>query len=142
MAMGDLGHLDSDGRLFIEGRVDRMIVSGGENVFPEEVERLLMTHPAISDVVVVPVEDPEYGERLRALVVAETILPTEELKAFVSQGLSRAKVPRDFLFVDELPRSAMGKVTKSGLAALEEQLSAHEGENVTTKLASSGGNAP
>jgi fatty-acyl-CoA synthase len=118
MSTGDVGHFDPQGRLYIDGRDDEMIVSGGENVFPREVEELLITHPAVADVAVIGVEDPEFGQRLRAFVVlkdGETVT-AEELQAFVKQNLARYKVPREVVFVDELPRNPTGKILKRELA--------------------------
>ena len=114
MPTGDLGHLDDVGRLTIDGREDDMIVSGGENVYPQEVEDVLASHPAIAEVVVVGVPDAAYGERLRALVVRhhETQLSADEVRAFVRARLARFKVPRDVEFVDMLPRNETGKVLR------------------------------
>jgi acyl-CoA synthetase (AMP-forming)/AMP-acid ligase II len=118
MSSGDVGHFDAAGRLFIDGRDDDMIVSGGENVFPQEVEELLIRHPDVADVAVIGVDDEDFGKRLAAYVVAGKGRDPggEELKAFVKQNLARYKVPRDVVFVDELPRNATGKVLKRELA--------------------------
>lgn len=109
---GDLGHFDPEGRLFIDGRADDMIVSGGENVFPGEVEDLLEAHPAVAEVAVAGVEDAEFGQRLAAWVVLATgaDATADELKAHVRAELARYKVPRDVFFVAELPRTTTGKV--------------------------------
>jgi len=114
---GDVGHLDEAGRLFIDGRDDEMIVSGGENVFPREVEDLLADHDAVVEVAVVGVEDEEFGQRLKAFVVtAEGAEPSEdELKAHVKSNLAGYKTPREIVFLDELPRNATGKVLKREL---------------------------
>jgi fatty-acyl-CoA synthase len=120
MSSGDVGHFDREGRLFIDGRDDDMIVSGGENVFPQEVEELLMAHERVADAAVIGVDDEDFGKRLRAFVVAAGEAPgEEELKAYVKENLARYKVPRDVLFVDELPRNATGKVLKRELANVE-----------------------
>ncbi|MGD0198349.1 MAG: AMP-binding protein [Solirubrobacteraceae bacterium] len=113
-ATGDVGYVDSEGRLFVSGRDDEMIISGGENVFPREIEDLLADHPAVADVAVIGVEDREYGERLRAFIVLESgaQLDADGVRAYVRDNLARFKVPRDVLFVDELPRTATGKVIK------------------------------
>ncbi len=113
---GDLGHLDDVGRLTVDGREDDMIVSGGENVYPQEIEDVLASHPAIAEVVVVGVPDAAYGERLRALVVARrgAQLSADEVRAFVRDRLARFKVPRDVEFVDMLPRNETGKVLRPG----------------------------
>jgi fatty-acyl-CoA synthase len=116
MNTGDLGHLDDAGRLFVDGREDDMIVSGGENVFPGEVEALLAHHPQLADAAVVGVSDQEFGQRLRAYVVAREHAPSEEeLKAYLKGQLARYKVPRDFVFLPELPRNATGKVLRKKL---------------------------
>ena len=114
MSTGDVGHFDADGRLFIDGRDDEMIVSGGENVFPREVEDLLADHPGVVEVAVVGVPDEAWGERLRAFVVpVEGMeLTADDLKAYVKENLAGFKVPRDVVFLDELPRNATGKVLK------------------------------
>ncbi len=114
MSTGDLGHFDKVGRLFIDGRDDDMIVSGGENVFPREVEELLIELPEVADVAVVGVADDDFGQRLRAFVVladGESITE-DEVKAVVKQSLARYKVPREVVFLDELPRNPTGKVLK------------------------------
>ncbi len=116
---GDVGHLDSAGRLMVEGRSDDMIVSGGENVFPQEVEELLRSHPGVADVAVVGVPDPELGQRLAAYVVRRPGAAADEaqLKALVRDQLARHKVPRQVVFVDALPRNPAGKVLRHQLAA-------------------------
>jgi acyl-CoA synthetase (AMP-forming)/AMP-acid ligase II len=117
MNTGDLGHLDDEGRLFIDGREDDMIVSGGENVFPAEVEDVLARHDGVEDVAVIGVEDDDFGQRLRAYVVAGdgAELSEDQLKEDVKANLARYKVPRDVVFVDEVPRNPTGKQLKSEL---------------------------
>jgi fatty-acyl-CoA synthase len=114
LASGDIGHFDNAGRLFIDGRDDDMIVSGGENVFPAEVEEALAAHPAISEVAVVAVPDDEYGQRLRSFIALRpgATLTEQDVKDYVRQRLARFKAPRDVRFVDALPRNATGKVLK------------------------------
>ena len=118
MSTGDMGHIDADGRLFVDGRDDEMIVSGGENVFPREVEDLLAKHPQIEEAAVVGVEDEKFGQRLKAFVVAreQAELSEEEVKEYVKQNLARYKVPREVVFLQTLPRNATGKVLKRELA--------------------------
>ena len=118
MSSGDVGHFDSAGRLFIDGRDDDMIVSGGENVFPAEVEDLLAGHPAVREVAVVGVEDEVWGQRLKAVAVLheDAEATADELKDYVKQNLASFKVPREIAFVDALPRNATGKVLKRNLA--------------------------
>jgi acyl-CoA synthetase (AMP-forming)/AMP-acid ligase II len=122
MSSGDVGHFDEDGRLFIDGRDDEMIVSGGENVFPREVEDLLAAHDAVCEVAVVGVDDEEFGQRLRAFVVVQSgrDASPDELKDHVKANLARFKVPREIVFIDELPRNATGKVLKRELARRED----------------------
>ncbi len=126
LSSGDVGHLDPEGRLFVDGRDDEMIVSGGENVFPREVEDLLADHEAVVDVAVIGVEDEEFGQRLKAFVViaAEVTLSEEDLKAHVKANLASYKAPREVVFVEELPRNATGKVLKRELREREAQKSA------------------
>lgn len=115
---GDMGHFDDDGRLYIDGRSDDMIVSGGENVFPGEVEDHLTTYPGITDAVVIGVPDEEFGQVLHAFVVAAggAPAPSEEvLRTHVRQGLERYKVPKRFIVLDEIPRNASGKVLRAKL---------------------------
>jgi fatty-acyl-CoA synthase len=121
MATGDVGRFDSRGRLFVEGRDDEMIVSGGENVFPKEVEDLLARHEAVAEAAALGVEDKDFGQRLRAFVVLERGKEASEddLKAYVKKNLARYKVPREVVFLDELPRNATGKVLKRELKELE-----------------------
>jgi acyl-CoA synthetase (AMP-forming)/AMP-acid ligase II len=118
MSSGDVGHFDAAGRLFVDGRDDDMIISGGENLFPSEVEDLLAGHPAIREVAVVGVEDAEWGQRLRAVVALHEpdSVGEDELKTYVKENLAAFKVPREVVFVDELPRNATGKVLKRELA--------------------------
>jgi fatty-acyl-CoA synthase len=115
---GDVGHFDEDGRLFIDGRDDDMIISGGENVFPREVEDLIAGRNDVEEAAVIGVADPEWGQRLKAFVVLKpgATLAEEELKAFVKRSLASYKVPREVAFIDGLPRNATGKVLRSRLA--------------------------
>jgi acyl-CoA synthetase (AMP-forming)/AMP-acid ligase II len=117
---GDLGHVDREGRLFIDGRQDDMIVSGGENVFPSEVENLLAELPQVREVAVVGVPDREYGQRLAAYLVlypAEQLDP-EAVREYVRRYRARFSVPRDVYFVPYLPRNATGKVVTRELHRL------------------------
>jgi acyl-CoA synthetase (AMP-forming)/AMP-acid ligase II len=127
MSTGDLGHLDDEGRLFIEGRADDMIVSGGENVYPEEVEETLEKHERVSEAAVIGVEDQEFGERLKAFVVTEGEVSEDDLKSHVKGNLANYKVPRDIEFIDELPRKPQGKVDKQKLAEEQEDDSGGDG---------------
>lgn len=119
MSSGDLGYFDDAGRLFIAGRDDDMIVSGGENVFPREVEDLLADHASVSEVAVIGVEDKDFGQRLVAFIVpAGDGVDDDELKAHVRSRLARHKVPRQIVTIAELPRNTTGKVVKRELPAL------------------------
>ncbi|WP_067896997.1 acyl-CoA synthetase [Nocardia vaccinii] len=117
MSSGDVGHFDEHGLLFVDGRDDDMIVSGGENVFPQEVENLLLERPDVFDAAVVGVDDVEFGKRLRAFVVAEpgATPDAEEIKAYVKGTLARYKVPREVIFLEELPRNTTGKLLRREL---------------------------
>jgi acyl-CoA synthetase (AMP-forming)/AMP-acid ligase II/uncharacterized membrane protein len=126
MATGDVGRFDETGRLFVEGRDDEMIVSGGENVFPKEVEDVLAAHEAVAEAAAIGVQDEQFGQRLRAFVVlrsgrqgAEPTL-ADALKDHVKSNLARYKVPREIVFLDELPRTSTGKVLKRELAGRDE----------------------
>ncbi|HYN34124.1 MAG TPA: AMP-binding protein, partial [Ilumatobacteraceae bacterium] len=120
MSSGDVGHFDTDGRLFVTGRADDMIVSGGENVFPLEIEEVLLSHDDVVDVVVVGVPDDEFGQRLSAFVVgaADASIDADEIRSFVASRLARHKVPRDVTFVAELPRNTTGKLLRQEASGL------------------------
>lgn len=117
LSSGDVGHFDDAGRLFIDGRDDEMIVSGGENVFPAEVEELLAGHEAVAEVAVLGVDDKEWGQRLRAVIVIRpgAQLAADDVKRYVKENLAAYKVPRHVDFIDELPRTSTGKVLKREL---------------------------
>jgi fatty-acyl-CoA synthase len=117
MASGDVGRFDEADRLFVQGRDDEMIVSGGENVFPKEVEDVLAGHDAVAEAAAIGVEDEKFGQRLHAFVVLESgkKATESELKDHVKANLARYKVPREVTFLDELPRNPTGKVLKREL---------------------------
>ncbi len=117
MSSGDVGHFDEEGRLFIDGRDDEMIVSGGENVFPREVEDLLSDHEAVAEAAVIGVDDEEFGQRLKAFVVTSEgeDLSEDEIRAHVKSHLANYKVPREVEFLDSLPRNSTGKILKKEL---------------------------
>ncbi|MFC6880552.1 MULTISPECIES: AMP-binding protein [Actinomadura] len=119
MSLGDVGHLDSEGRLFVEGRDDDMIVSGGENVFPSAVEEVLAALPDVLEVAVVGVPDDDFGQRTAAFVVLREggRLGADDVRAHVRDHLARFAVPRDVHFLDELPRNATGKILRRTLVA-------------------------
>jgi long-chain acyl-CoA synthetase len=111
--VGDLGHLDADGYLFLTGRAGQTIITGGVNVHPREVEDLLTGHSAVADVAVLGVPDPEFGERVMAVVVPEGTPDThlgDELIAYCREHLAHFKCPRTVELVDDLPRSDAGKI--------------------------------
>src|SRR5690606_33332474 len=117
LATGDVGHFDADGLLFIDGRDDEMIVSGGENVYPVEVENVLVEHPDVREAAVIGVPDDEFGQRLKAFVVVKegAELDADAVREHVRNNLARYKVPRDVEFLDQLPRNATGKVLRNSL---------------------------
>lgn len=122
LSSGDMGHWDGNGLLHIDGRDDDMIVSGGENVYPLEVENLLVTRDDVVEAAVIGVPDEEFGQRLRAFVVLSDGAPegdgeelTKDLKDFVRGNLARFKVPRDVVFLDTLPRNPTGKIVRREL---------------------------
>jgi len=121
LSSGDVGHFDEDGRLFIDGRDDEMIVSGGENVFPREVEDLLSDHEGVNEAAVIGVNDEKFGQRLKAFVVTSNDVGEDELKSHVKSNLAGYKVPREIEFLDELPRNATGKILKRDLVEREEE---------------------
>ncbi|WP_084101516.1 AMP-binding protein [Nocardioides luteus] len=135
MATGDVGRFGPDGRLYIEGRDDDMIVSGGENVFPQEVEDCLIRHPLVADAACVGVEDADFGKRLRGFVV---LVPGAEadvegdvdavLKDWVKENLARFKVPREIIVTDALPRNATGKVLRRELVTWDTEAAGSNGE--------------
>jgi fatty-acyl-CoA synthase len=128
MSTGDVGYLDEDGRLHVSGRDDDMIVSGGENVFPREVEDLISKMDGVNEVAVIGVEDEEFGQRLKAFVSKKGSKPTEDdIKAKVKSDLARYKVPKEVEFLDELPRNATGKVLKKELKEREEESQSNGG---------------
>jgi fatty-acyl-CoA synthase len=121
MSSGDMGHVDENGLLFVDGRDDDMIVSGGENVFPQEIEELLVERDDVYDAAVIGVDDVEFGKRLRAFVVSQpgAAQDGEVIKAYVKNNLARHKVPRDVVFIDELPRNTTGKLLRRVLIEMD-----------------------
>jgi fatty-acyl-CoA synthase len=121
MSSGDVGYFDSDGLLYVSGRDDEMIVSGGENVFPAEVEDLISGHPEVIEATAIGVEDKDFGQRLRAFVVLKdgAALTEDAIKDYVRNHLARYKVPREVIFLAELPRNPTGKILKRELRQIE-----------------------
>jgi fatty-acyl-CoA synthase len=121
LSSGDVGYFDERGLLYISGRDDEMIVSGGENVFPAEVEDCISGHPDVVEATAIGVEDKEWGHRLRAFVVKKQNADVDEatIKNHVKDQLAKYKVPREVIFLDELPRNPTGKILKRELRDLE-----------------------
>ena len=124
MSSGDVGHFDVHGRLFIDGRDDDMILSGGENVFPQEVEELLTAHDGVADAAVFGVPDDDFGQRLAAFVIPKpgASITEDELRPYVKERLARHKVPREIAFVEQLPRTSTGKLQRRKLGELHSAL--------------------
>jgi fatty-acyl-CoA synthase len=121
LSSGDVGYFDDHGLLYISGRDDEMIVSGGENVFPAEVEDCISAHPDVVEATAIGVEDKEWGHRLRAFVVKKQNADVDEatIKNHVKDQLAKYKVPREVIFLEELPRNPTGKILKRELRDLE-----------------------
>jgi fatty-acyl-CoA synthase len=121
LSSGDVGYFDEHGLLYVSGRDDEMIVSGGENVFPAEVEDLISGHPEVVEATAIGVEDREWGHRLRAFVVKKEDASIDEdtIKHYVRDHLARYKVPREVIFLEELPRNPTGKILKRELREME-----------------------
>jgi len=121
MSSGDVGYFDEHGLLYVSGRDDEMIVSGGENVFPAEIEDLISGHPEVIEATALGVEDKEWGARLRAFVVKTdgASIGEDDIKTYVREHLARYKVPREVIFLDELPRNPTGKILKRELREME-----------------------
>ncbi|MGZ8801163.1 MAG: long-chain-fatty-acid--CoA ligase FadD2, partial [Mycobacterium sp.] len=121
MSSGDVGYFDDNDMLFVSGRDDEMIVSGGENVFPAEIEDLVSGHPEVVEATALGVEDNEWGARLRCFVVKVEGASIDEdaIKAYVKENLARYKVPREVVFLEELPRNPTGKILKGQLREIE-----------------------
>jgi fatty-acyl-CoA synthase len=123
MSTGDLGHFDEDGRLFVSGRDDDMVISGGENVFPRELEDVLIEHDDITDVVVTGVDDKDWGQALAAYIVTKdgASLEHDDVVAYAKERVARYAVPRKTMFLDELPRNPTGKVMKRELPDFDDE---------------------
>ncbi len=117
MASGDMGYLDAAGRLFVVGRDDEMIVSGGENVYPIELEKTLTAHPGVAEAAVLGVDDEQYGQRLAAFVVLDkgASVEVDDLRQHVRDNLANYKVPRDITLLPALPRGSTGKILRNEL---------------------------
>jgi acyl-CoA synthetase (AMP-forming)/AMP-acid ligase II len=115
---GDVGSLDAEGFLTIRDRSKDMIISGGSNIYPREIEEVLLRHPAVAECSVVGRKHPEWGEEVVAFIVASTPLDISELDALCLDNIARFKRPRDYRFVDALPKNNYGKVLKTELRKL------------------------
>jgi fatty-acyl-CoA synthase len=117
MSSGDVGRFDDAGRLYVVGRDDEMIVSGGENVYPIEVEKILAAHSDVAEASVIGVDDEQFGQRLVAFVVLTggASATPDILKQHVRDNLANYKVPREITILDELPRSSTGKIVRREL---------------------------
>ena len=139
MASGDVGHFDSAARLYIDGRDDEMIISGGENVFPAEVEELLGSHESIQEAAAIGVDDEKFGQRLKAFVVLRegAELSEDEIKGYVRENLANYKVPGEVVFLEELPRNPTGKVLKRDLAGRDDENSGPREQEESNETANS-----
>ena len=120
MTLGDIGHVDADGYLYLTDRKSHMIICGGVNIYPQEIENLLVTHPRVMDAAVIGAPEPELGEQVVAVVQPIDMADAgdaleQELRDFLAPQLSRVKMPRVFEFRAELPREANGKLYKREL---------------------------
>jgi fatty-acyl-CoA synthase len=111
---GDIGHMDAERYLYLTGRASDMYISGGSNVYPKEVEEILLTHPAVSEVAILGIPDPQWGEVGLAVCVPEPGANPDcaELAEFLKDKITRYKMPARYLFIEEMPTSAYGKITK------------------------------
>ena len=117
-SLGDVGWFDADGYLYLGDRMSDMIVTGGSNVYPAEVESALQEHPDVKSVVVIGLPDDDRGSVVHAIVEADpAVLSTDDLLAFAAERLARYKLPRSVEFVDEALRDDAGKVRRTGLRA-------------------------
>jgi len=114
---GDMGHLDEDGYLYLEGRVDDMIISGGINIMPARVEEVLLAHPDVAEAAVIGVPDPEWGQKVKAFVISKRAdLDDAELDRFMKESeLADYQRPRIYEFAEALPRTATGKINRKAL---------------------------
>ncbi len=126
MSIGDQGRLDSEGRLFVLGRADDMIISGGENIFPSNIERALMRHPKVDEAAVVGVPDDDLGQRVRAVVTVRGKGNADAVAASIKQDLAGElashEMPREYVIVDSIPRNASGKILRRDLAGSKESI--------------------
>ena len=114
---GDIGTMDEDGYLYIVDRLKDMIITGGENVYPREIEEILFQRPEVQECAVIGLPDREWGERVTAVIIPKPgqVLDAAEIKAYLKGRLSAFKVPKEYLMVKELPKSPTGKILKREL---------------------------
>jgi 2-furoate---CoA ligase len=125
---GDTGYFDGDGDLFVTGRVDDMIITGGENVSPVEIESCLSLHPAVSEVAVVGLADERWGKIVSAFIKRRAVVAAEDLDQFCrTSGLANFKRPRRYVFVETIPKSPVGKLLRRKLVAGEYELEQQKG---------------
>jgi long-chain acyl-CoA synthetase len=117
VTVGDLAKKDAEGHLYIVDRIKDMVISGGINIYPREIEEVLIKHPDINDAAVIGVPDEKWGERLKAFIVLAPggSLDADEIAAYCDGKISSMKIPKDVEFIDVLPRNASGKVLKTEL---------------------------
>ncbi|HLT56803.1 MAG TPA: hypothetical protein VK057_11920 [Bacillota bacterium] len=109
---------DEDGYVYIVGRKKEMIITGGENVYPQEIEFWLSEHEAIEEAAVIGLPDDLWGEAVTAFIVAKGILEQDELKEYCRKKLASYKIPKHFIYLEELPKTEVGKINKKELAAI------------------------
>jgi len=114
---GDLGYRDSKGYYFLSGRVDDMVVSAGENVYPVEIEQVLINHPQVEDVAVIGISDEVFGQRLKAFIlpVKNASITKEELFDWLRYRVARFQLPKEIIFVNDMPYTSLGKLDKKHL---------------------------
>jgi long-chain acyl-CoA synthetase len=119
VTVGDLARRDSEGHLYIVDRLKDMVISGGVNIYPREVEEIIFQHPDVREAAVIGVPDDKWGEVLKAFVVprADAQLSADSLLAFLEPRIARMKLPKQVEFIDQIPRNANGKVLKTTLRA-------------------------
>jgi 2-furoate---CoA ligase len=124
---GDTGYFDADGELFVTGRVDDMIISGGENISPVDIESVLSLHPAVDEVAVAGINDERWGQRVVAFIKRREYVDAQTLDAYCrTSDLVNFKRPRDYVFVDDIPKSPVGKILRRKLSAGEYELDGRE----------------